>query len=86
MTEDKMVRRHHRLDGHEFEQAPGVGDGQASLVCCSPKSWAHEELENYESVTGIICPLPLNPSPISHPIPPLWVVTEHWVELPVSHS
>ena len=31
-----MVGRHHRLDGHEFEQAPGVGDGQEGLVCCSP--------------------------------------------------
>ena len=36
MTEDKMVGWHHRLDGHEFEQAPGVDDGQGSLVCCSP--------------------------------------------------
>ena len=36
MTEDEMVGWHHRLDGHEFEQALGVGDGQASLVCCSP--------------------------------------------------
>ena len=35
MTEDEMVGWHHRLDGHEFEQAPGVGDGQGSLVCCS---------------------------------------------------
>ena len=35
MTEDKMAEWHHRLDGHEFEQAPGVGDGQGSLVCCS---------------------------------------------------
>ena len=31
-----MVRRHHRLDGHEFEQGLGVGDGQGGLVCCSP--------------------------------------------------
>ena len=31
-----MVGWHHRLDGHEFEQAPGVGDGQGSLMCCSP--------------------------------------------------
>ena len=31
-----MVGWHHRLDGHEFEQAPGVGDGQGSLACCSP--------------------------------------------------
>ena len=36
MTEDEMVRWHHWLDGHEFEQAPGVGDGQGSLACCSP--------------------------------------------------
>ena len=35
MTEDEVVGWHHRLDGHEFEQAPGVGDGQVSLVCRS---------------------------------------------------
>ena len=35
-TEAEMVGWHHRLDGHEFEQAPGVGDGQGSLPCCSP--------------------------------------------------
>ena len=34
--EDEMVGWHHRLDGHELEQAPGVGDGQGSLACCSP--------------------------------------------------
>ena len=34
--EDKMVGWHHQLNGHEFEQVPGVGDGQGSLVCCSP--------------------------------------------------
>ena len=36
MTEDEMVGWHHQLDKHEFEQAPGVGDRQESLVCCSP--------------------------------------------------
>ena len=36
MTEDKMVGWHHRLDGHEFEQASEVGDRQGSLTCCSP--------------------------------------------------
>ena len=36
MREDKMVGWHHRLDRHELEQAPGVGDGQTSLACCSP--------------------------------------------------
>ena len=35
MIEDEMVGWHHRLDGHEFEQAPGVGDGQGGLACCS---------------------------------------------------
>ena len=34
-TEDEMVRWHHQLDGHDFEQAPGAGDGQGSLACCS---------------------------------------------------
>ena len=36
MTEDEMVGWHHRLDGHEFEQALGIDDRQGSLVCCSP--------------------------------------------------
>ena len=36
MTEDEMVGWHHRLERHEFEQAPGVDDGQGRLVCCSP--------------------------------------------------
>ena len=39
MTEDEMVGWHDRLDGQELEQAPGVGDGQGSLECCSP--WGH---------------------------------------------
>ena len=37
MTEDEMVGRHHRLDGHEFERILGDGEGQGSLVCCSPQ-------------------------------------------------
>ena len=41
MSEHEMVGWHHRLDGHEFEQALGVGDGQGSLVCCSP--WGLKE-------------------------------------------
>ena len=36
----------HQLDGHEFEQAPGVGDGQGSLACYSP--WGHKELDTIE--------------------------------------
>ena len=45
-TEDEMVGWHHRLTGHEFEQAPGIGDGQESLACCSP--WGHKELDMTE--------------------------------------
>ena len=40
-TEDVVDGWHHWLDGHEFEQTPGVGDGQGSLVCCSP--WGQKE-------------------------------------------
>ena len=56
ITEDKMMGWHHRLDGHEFEQAPGVGDGQGSLACYSP--WSHkvldttEQLNNWTTVTA----------------------------------
>ena len=45
-TEDEMVQWHHRLEGHEFEQAPGIGDGQGSLGCCSP--WGHKESDTTE--------------------------------------
>ena len=41
-----MVGWHHRLGGHEFEQAPRVGDGQESLACCSP--WGRKELDMTE--------------------------------------
>ena len=44
MTEDEMVGWYHQLDGHEFEQAPGVGEGLRSLVCCSP--WGHREVRH----------------------------------------
>ena len=46
MTEDEMAGWHHRLNGHEFEQALGVDDGQGSLTCCS--SWGHEESDMTE--------------------------------------
>ena len=46
MTEDEMVELHHRLDGHEFEQVPKVGDGQGSLACRSPRG--HKELDATE--------------------------------------
>ena len=50
-TEDKTVGWHHWLEGHEFEQAPGVGDGQGSLVCCSP--WGHKELDMTERLNWL---------------------------------
>ena len=46
MTEDEMVGWHHQLDGHEFDQAPGVGDGQGGLVCSSP--WGRKDLDMTE--------------------------------------
>ena len=46
MREDEMVGWHHWLDGHESEQAPGVGDGQGSLACCSP--WCRKESDRTE--------------------------------------
>ena len=42
-TEDEMVGWHHWLNGHDFEQAPGDGEGQGSLACCS--LWGHKELD-----------------------------------------
>ena len=48
MTEDEMVGTHHRFKGRWFAQAPGVGDGQGSLVCSSP--WSHKELDTAEQL------------------------------------
>ena len=42
--EDEMVGWYHRLNGHEFEQALGVGDGQGSLVCCSPRGFKESDM------------------------------------------
>ena len=46
MREDEMIGWHHRLDGHDFQQAPGVGDRQGSLACCSP--WGQNESDMTE--------------------------------------
>ena len=48
MTEDEMVWWHHRFDGHEFKQVPGVGDGQGNLACCSP--WGCKESDTTEQL------------------------------------
>ena len=50
MTEDEMVGWHHQLNGHEFEQAPGNGKGQGSLVCCSP--WGLKESDVTEQLNN----------------------------------
>ena len=56
-TEDEMVGWHHRLNGHEFEQTPGVGDGQGGLACFSP--WGRKELDMTERLnwTDVSCPV-----------------------------
>ena len=46
MTENEMAGWHYGLDGHEFEQAPRVGDGQGSLACCCP--WSRKESDMTE--------------------------------------
>ena len=48
MTEDEMVGWHHQLSGPEFEQTPGDGEGQGSLVCYSP--WVQKELDTTEQL------------------------------------
>ena len=46
MTEDEMIGWHHRLNAHEFKQAPEDGEGQRSLACCS--SWGRKESDTTE--------------------------------------
>ena len=50
MTEDEMVGWHHRFNGREFEQASGDGEGQGSLVCCSP--WGHRGSDTTERLNN----------------------------------
>ena len=46
MTEDEIAGWHHQIDRYEFAQAPAVGDGQGSLVCCGP--WGHKDSDMAE--------------------------------------
>ena len=50
MTEDEVVGWHHQLNGHEFEQTPGDGEGQGNLACCSP--WGHKESDTTERLNN----------------------------------
>ena len=50
MTENKMVAWHHLLNGHEFEQTPGDGEGQGNLTCCTP--WGHKESDAAEQLNS----------------------------------
>ena len=50
VTEDEMVGWHHRLNGHEFEQAQGDSEGWGSLACCRP--WGHTELDTTERLNN----------------------------------
>ena len=50
MTEDETVGWYHQHSRHEFEQAPRDGEGQGSLVCCSP--WGHKELDTTEGLNN----------------------------------
>ena len=58
MTKNEMVGWHHQLNEHEFEQALGVGDGQGSLVCCSPwvpdlaSGWFHSKTVSFPTFLG----------------------------------
>ena len=52
-TEDEMVGWHRRLDGHEFEQGLGVGDGQESLPCCSPSGHKESDTTEWLNWTGL---------------------------------
>ena len=54
MAEDEMVRWYHLIDGNEFEQAPGDGEGQGSLSCCTP--WVLKELDQTQGLNKTYIP------------------------------
>ena len=66
VTEDETVGWHYRLNGHEFEQTPGDGEGQGGLVCCSP--WGCKELDTTEQLNWTELRVLLFPL-FCHPIP-----------------
>ena len=62
MTEDEMVGWHHRLDRHEFEQAPGVNHGQGGLACCSPWGRKESDMTEQQNWTVWVSSLPASNS------------------------
>ena len=100
MTEDEMAGWHHRLSGHESEQTPGDGEGQARQACCSPRG--HKELEMTERLNNKgdaaaaaakslqSCPTlcdPIDGSPPGSPVPGiLQARTLEWVAISFSNA
>ena len=76
-TEDEMVGWHHRLDGHGFEQTPGVGDEQGGLACCD--SWCCKESDTMEQLnwTELDCSMP--GFPVFHCLLEFAQTYVHWV-------
>ena len=70
-----MVGWHHQLDGHEFEQVPGDGKGQGSMVCCSP--WGRRESDTTE---------PLNNNKNRHPVKICWMTVCKKLPLKSGHG
>ena len=79
MTEDEMVGWHHWLNRHEFEQAPEIGDGQGSLVCCSP--WGHKESDMTEQLNWTVTYLYLNRSVAKSLLKMNWIISKIWKKL-----
>ena len=71
-----MFGWHHRLNGHEFEQALGDGEGQESLACCSP--WGYKESDTTEQLNNNMCFIS-----ISHWVPPQ-MPADPWISIHTS--
>ena len=71
-----MFGWHHRLNGHEFEQALGDGEGQGSLACCSP--WGHKESDTTEQLNNNMCFIS-----VSHWVPPQ-TPADPWISIHTS--
>ena len=79
-TEDEMAGWHHRLDGHEFEWTPGVGDGQGGLACYN--SWGHKESDTTERLNWTdVCCMYLNVAEPSFLILLFWLVSNQDTDL-----